>query len=60
VRAPTFFQRKSEVDVLARKLPVDGGKEPPAREPVHGSVPVDDLADLAFPSLRRDLEAFRE
>jgi len=56
---PGYFPGESEVERLARRLPVDRGGRPPEPSRVFGSLPVADLAELPLPGLRRDLEAVR-
>ena len=51
-----YFQGPGEVDALARRLPVDREGADADLERVLGSLPVEDIDDLAaFPGLRRDL-----
>ncbi|HWL69009.1 MAG TPA: hypothetical protein VNS22_11565 [Geminicoccus sp.] len=52
-----FFPGDSEVDRLARRLPVDGRADShPDLQRIFGSIPVDDLAALPLRELRHDLE----
>jgi hypothetical protein len=52
-----FFPGDSEVSQLARRLPVDGrAGAHPDLERIFGSLPVDEVAALPLPELRRDLE----
>jgi hypothetical protein len=57
-RDPALFPADTEVGKLARRLPVDGrpGESTDVRR-VLATLPVDDLAALPLPDLRRDLEA---
>jgi hypothetical protein len=53
-----LFPPDTEVGKLARRLPVDGRPgEPTDVRRVLATLPVDDLAALPMPALRRDLEA---
>ena len=57
-RDTTLFPADTEVGSLARRLPVDGRPgEPTDARRVLATLPVDDLAALPLPDLRRDLEA---
>jgi hypothetical protein len=57
-RDTTLFPADTEVGSLARRLPVDGRPgEPTDVRRVLATLPVDDLAALPLPDLRRDLEA---
>src|SRR5262245_28186679 len=57
-RDTALFPADTEVGKLARRLPVDGRSgEPTDIRRVLGTLPVDDLAALPLPALRRDLQA---
>jgi hypothetical protein len=57
-RDPTLFPVDTEVGKLARRLPVDGRPgDPTDVRRVLATLPVDDVAALPLPDLRRDLEA---
>ena len=57
-RDTTLFPADTEVGKLAHRLPVDGRSgEPTDVRRVLASLPVDDLAALPLPALRRDLQA---
>jgi len=57
-RDTTLFPADTEVGKLAHRLPVDGrAGEPTDVRRVLASLPVDDLAALPLPALRRDLQA---
>jgi hypothetical protein len=57
-RDTALFPADTEVGKLARRLPVDGRSgEPTDVRRVLGTLPVDDLAALPLPTLRRDLQA---
>jgi hypothetical protein len=55
---PQFFTGDGEVDQLARRLPLDNGRDAkPEPRRILGSIPVAELSMLPLPSLRKDLEA---
>jgi hypothetical protein len=55
---PQFFTGSDEIDQLARRLPLDSGRNAqPEPRRILGSIPVVELAMLPLPSLRTDLEA---
>ena len=55
---PQFFTGNDEIDQLARRLPLDSGRDAkPEPRRILGSIPVVELAMLPLPSLRTDLEA---
>jgi hypothetical protein len=55
---PQFFTGNDEIDQLARRLPLDSGRDAkPEPQRILGSIPVVDLAMLPLASLRTDLEA---
>jgi hypothetical protein len=57
-RDTALFPADTEVGKLAHRLPVDGRSgEPTDVRRVLGTLPVDDLAALPLPALRRDLQA---
>lgn len=58
---PQFFPDGGEVDRLASRLPLDNRwwSATPDLRRILGSMPVEDLTMLPFPSLRHDLETLR-
>ena len=55
---PQFFAGDGEVDRLARRLPLDNGRDAkPEPRRILGSIPVAELSMLPLPSLKKDLEA---
>ena len=54
---PQFFTGNGEIDQLARRLPLDNGRDAkPEPRRILGSIPVDELSALPLLSLRADLE----
>lgn len=51
-----YFQGNSEVDRLARQLPIDRAGAQPDPRRIFGSLPVDDPALIPLPGLRQDLQ----
>jgi hypothetical protein len=57
---PQFFAGDGEVDRLARRLPLDNGRDAkPEPRRILGSIPVAELSMLPLPFLRKDLEEVR-
>jgi hypothetical protein len=55
---PGFFTGSGEVDLLARRLPLDNGRgAKPELRRIMGSIPSEEISMLPLPSLIKDLEA---